>query len=318
VSDESALKPARRFLHVCYTCHDAAATVDLFVRGLAMKNTWNTPLESASRAVLGLDRDPVSSASFVFDHRGPRISPAIEIQQWADPALVGSPSIDPFEIGVKALGYSVADLPAAVDRLVSLGCSVVGRGTAPFAGEWCTLRDPRDVTIELVEAPGLAADVGQMRHLRITVGDLDTSLAFYDDLGFTSVTSGSLDDATFLGVDREVSANYNVLRLPDEGFEIILIQWLDPQSHGHHYAVPNHAGLFRAALGVDDTRASHAAMTANGAVFDRGPMSVELTGTPVPDMWISFLSDPDGVPYEFVQRPRSAFRSEPSNGSGST
>ena len=29
---------------------------------------------------------------------------------------------------------------------------------------------------------------------------------------------------------------------------------------------------------------------------------------PVPDLVICFLSDPDGVPYEFVQRPRSAFR----------
>jgi hypothetical protein len=27
-------------------------------------------------------------------------------------------------------------------------------------------------------------------------------------------------------------------------------------------------------------------------------------------MWICFLNDPDGVPFEFVQRPRSAFRPE--------
>jgi len=25
-------------------------------------------------------------------------------------------------------------------------------------------------------------------------------------------------------------------------------------------------------------------------------------------MWICFLSDPDGVPFELVERPRSAFR----------
>ena len=62
------------------------------------------------------------------------------------------------------------------------------------------------------------------------------------------------------------------------------------------------------ALGVDDTRASFAYLTENGSVFDRPPMEVELSGTKVPDMWITFISDPNGIPYEFVQRPRSIFR----------
>ena len=44
-------------------------------------------------------------------------------------------------------------------------------------------------------------------------------------------------------------------------------------------------------------------------MFDRTPALTELHGTPVPDMWICFLSDPDGVPFELVQRPASAFRS---------
>ncbi len=45
-----------------------------------------------------------------------------------------------------------------------------------------------------------------------------------------------------------------------------------------------------------------------GWTFEREPRQVELSGTKVPDMWICFLNDPDGVPFEFVQRPRSAFR----------
>jgi catechol 2,3-dioxygenase-like lactoylglutathione lyase family enzyme len=87
-----------------------------------------------------------------------------------------------------------------------------------------------------------------------------------------------------------------------------LIEWTNPAGHGEHYAEPYHAGLFRAALGVDDTRASYEYLTSTGAVFDRPPMEVELSGTPVPDMWITFISDPNGIPYEFVQRPRKAFR----------
>jgi len=87
-----------------------------------------------------------------------------------------------------------------------------------------------------------------------------------------------------------------------------LIHWHNPAGHGEHYAEPYHAGIFRAALGVDDTRASYEHLTGTGAEFDRPPMQVELSGTPVPDMWITFISDPNAIPYEFVQRPRSIFR----------
>ena len=38
-------------------------------------------------------------------------------------------------------------------------------------------------------------------------------------------------------------------------------------------AEPYHAGIFRAALGVDDTRASYEHLTGTGAVFDRPPMA---------------------------------------------
>jgi catechol 2,3-dioxygenase-like lactoylglutathione lyase family enzyme len=123
------------------------------------------------------------------------------------------------------------------------------------------------------------------------------------------VGKASIEDAAFLGFNEPAAADAIRLRLPDEAFEVVLLGWTTPASHGRHTSDPNRAGLFRTAVGVDDTRSAHAAMTAAGWTFDRAPMSVELTGTPVPDMWICFLSDPDGVPFEFVGRPRSAFRS---------
>jgi catechol 2,3-dioxygenase-like lactoylglutathione lyase family enzyme len=61
------------------------------------------------------------------------------------------------------------------------------------------------------------------------------------------------------------------------------------------------------AVGVDDTREAYEAMLAEGWEFDRAPTAISLQGTPVPTMWICFLSDPDGIPFEFVQRPRAAF-----------
>jgi hypothetical protein len=98
------------------------------------------------------------------------------------------------------------------------------------------------------------------------------------------------------------------LRLPDEPMEVVLTEWREPRSFDRHYAEPNHAGLYRIALGVDDTRSLYESMSATGWVFDRAPMLITLDGTPVPDMWITFTTDPDGVPFELVQRPREAFR----------
>jgi catechol 2,3-dioxygenase-like lactoylglutathione lyase family enzyme len=173
--------------------------------------------------------------------------------------------------------------------------------------------DPRQVTLDIVQDASLKADDTQLHHLRINVADLDASLPFYEMLGFEVVDRGSLSEAAFVGSDArsevgDIDGEFARLRLPDEPFEAQLVQWRSPAGHGHHYAEPYHAGIFRAALGVDDTRASYDYLTANGAVFDRPPMEVELSGTRVPDMWITFISDPNGIPYEFVQRPRSIFR----------
>jgi catechol 2,3-dioxygenase-like lactoylglutathione lyase family enzyme len=255
-----------------------------------------------------MDRDVHSIGSFVYDRRGPRTSPAVEVQGWMDPAPVGEPSTDPFELGVKALGFAVPSIDAAVERLTDMGCTVVADATSPHDGRHVTLLDPRQVTLELVEDPSIEAGANQMHHLRITVRDLDVSLPFYDLLGFDLLDRAPLTDAEFLGGPADVDAEVARLRLPDEPFEVRLFQWRRPEGHGHHYAEPYHAGIFRAAVGVDDTRASYELLSREGAVFDRPPMEVELSGTPVPDMWITFISDPDGIPYEFVQRPRTAFR----------
>jgi catechol 2,3-dioxygenase-like lactoylglutathione lyase family enzyme len=308
MSDDPATRPAWRFLHVCYCCSDVEAVTRFFVDALAMRNTMSTPSELSSGAILGLPGEVEGSAAFVYDARGPRVSPAIEVQSWIDPPLTGRPVEDPTAVGIQALGFSVPDLASAVERLRSAGCTVIGSGQSPFNTEWTTLRDATGVTLDLVGDPSVPADETRLRHLRITCSDLARSVAWYEGLGFDVLGTDKLQDASFLGLTDPTEAVATRLRLPDEGFEAILVQWERPASHGHHYREPNHAGLYRTAVGVEDTRGSYAAMSSAGWTFDRAPMSVELTGTPVPDMWICFLSDPDGVPFEFVERPRSAFR----------
>lgn len=308
MSESQIERPARRFLHICYCCADDTEVTSFLVEGLQMKHTMRTTDEYGSGALLGIDRDVRSVGSFVYDRRGPRTSPAIEVQGWYDPTPVGEPSVDPFEVGIKALGAAVPSVDTALKTLTDLGCAVVSDGTSPFDERHATVLDPRRVTLELVEDASLDVDATQLHHLRITVADLAESLPFYDMLGFELLERDTLDDGSFVGDYGDVDGEFARLRLPDEPFEVRLLQWRRPASHGHHYAEPYHAGLFRAALGVDDTRASYEHLSRAGAVFDRSPMEVELAGTPVPDMWITFISDPNGIPYEFVQRPRSTFR----------
>ncbi|MCU4183491.1 hypothetical protein K6U06_03895 [Acidiferrimicrobium sp. IK] len=281
---------------------------DFFVNNLAMRNTMSVPVEKSDGAILGLDRQVLGGAAFVYDRRGPKTSPAIEIQSWIDPPLSGTPVADPTRVGIQALGFSVPEIEAAVGDLTEAGCQVVGRGVSSSDSPWVTLRDGTGVTLDLVDEPALEAGSTQMRHLRITVTSLAASIPWYEGLGFEHLETSPLTDASYLGLDGEVEADVARLRLPDEPFEALLVEWRTPASHGRHVADPTHAGLFRTAVGVDDTRGSYEAMVSAGWTFDRAPMEVELHGTPVPDMWICFLSDPDGVPFEFVERPRSAFR----------
>jgi catechol 2,3-dioxygenase-like lactoylglutathione lyase family enzyme len=298
--------PARRVLHVCYCCADAAVVTDTLVEGLSMHHTMTSPTQRQPQDLLGLGRDATSGAAFVYDVRGPRTSPAVEVQNWVDPAPVGAPQTDPTAVGLHALGFSVPDLADTVRLLQSLGCTVLG-AASPFGPRWTMLRDATGVAIDVVEDASVPPGASRLRHVRATVTDLSTSVSWYQRLGFEVVGRNAIDDGSFLGFEGQIQAEAVWLRLPDEPFEVLLIGWRSPRSHGRHYAQPNHAGLYRVALCVDDTRASYWAMSRTGWRFDRPPVAVKLDGTPVPTMWICFLSDPDGIPYEFVERPRSAF-----------
>jgi catechol 2,3-dioxygenase-like lactoylglutathione lyase family enzyme len=300
--------PARRFLHICYCCDDVEGPTAMFVEGLGLKNTMRTTDEYNPGDIFSMDRMIRSQASFVYDQRGPRTSPAVEVQCWTDPKPLGEASTDPFEVGIKAIGFAVTDIDATTTRLVRLGCAVIARGRSPFEANTVMLRDPKGITLELVEDQHLGDRPSQMHHLRVTATNLDASISFYESLGFGVLERDAIEGGSWVGADATATGLFARMRLPDEPTELHLVEWTSPSSHGRHYAEPFHAGIYRAALAVDDTRASYKIMSEAGAVFEREPLPVELKGTPVPDMWITFIQDPDGAAYEFVQRPRSAFR----------
>jgi catechol 2,3-dioxygenase-like lactoylglutathione lyase family enzyme len=307
MTDNDLLHPARRFLHVCYVCHDVDATGKFLTETLGMREVMRTPPERVFDTLLGFDREVVSPTVFMYDYRGGKVSPSVEVQNYMEPPTIGTPSLDPFEIGIKALGITVPDVDETVKKLVAAGSKLIASGLSPFGTTWTTVVDPNGITLELIEDRDLAGP-SQMRHLRITATDISKSIPWYENLGFRLIGEVEVTSASFLGHDGPATGKAARMRLPDEPFEVILIEWTDPVSHGGHYPSPNHAGLFRCALHVYDTIAATDAMKAAGTEFVRGPINIVLNVAAQIDMWLSFLSDPDGILYEFVGRPPSALK----------
>ena len=250
-----------------------------------------------SGAQLGIDAPVTCDVAFLYDQRGARTSPAIEVQEWIDPPVVGSPYAHSYEVGIQALGFSVRQLDqlrpllrkgGATGSDVALPAAVTGGARAEL---W---RDAAGVGMDLVEDGN---DEARIRHVRITCRDLGASVAWYRRLGFRT-----LWDVTG---DRMKAC---ALRLPDEACELVLTEWLDPPSVGAGYPEANHLGWYRLAVGVDDLDASFRTLVDGGWEFTSPPSPTELEGTPLPPLWIAFTRDPDGIPVELVERPRAVFR----------
>lgn len=287
---------ARRFLHCCYCCRDAGAAAQLFADGLGLEERMRSTPGPVDGRQMGFPGNVVTDARFVYDKRGPRVSPAIEVQQWIDPPTVGEPYHAPNDIGFQALGVGVSGIAEVIERLSRFGATVFEDGPlASLGAAAATVRDPTGVNIDLIDADGLEHPT-QLVHLRATCSDLDRSVNWYSTLGF--------EVASRTGDGRSSFAR---LCLPDEPFALILTEWHEPRSQGRPYDTGNHAGLYRFAVAVDDTRAAYDALLHAGWPLSSPPQRVELGGTNVPDMWIAFLADPDGMVVELVERPRSAF-----------
>jgi catechol 2,3-dioxygenase-like lactoylglutathione lyase family enzyme len=205
---------------------------------------------------------------------------------------------------VQGLGIAVPDVSVAADRVEALGGAMVRRlepEDGLFDDPVVLLRDPLGVTIDLVERPSLST-TSQFVHVRITCRDLSASMDWYQAIGFQPVKDRQSLRLPFGRVDA------CHLRLPDEPLELVLTEWLDPASTGVAYQQANHQGLYRMAVAFDDTQAAYERLRDAGWEFIDPPRLTELDGTPVPDMWVAFTRDPDGIPMEMVQRPRSIFR----------
>ena len=297
---------ADRFLHVCYNCAitDLDDTVAFFTTELELSLVMRSPVTSSDGALLGFASPIESAAVFLYDARGPRSSPAVEVQGWKTPTVVGEVASDSGDIGIHALGFMVDDVDASADRLVRAGCTRGASGGAnsadEFGGRGVRLRDPRGVGIDLVARDAVSQDDGiRLSHVRIACRDLATSVTWYQQFGFERVETPELWGTT----DAVVR-----LRLECNDVDILLTEAISQGERRPARTAANTRGLFRCATRVESVAAAVTELASRGIPVVAGPSSVAIAGTALPDLVIAMVCDPDGIVYELVQRPADLFR----------
>jgi catechol 2,3-dioxygenase-like lactoylglutathione lyase family enzyme len=230
VTESTVLVQAMRVLHTCYCCDDADTTIALLADRIGLSAREVSKSIRADGSPLGIERTVETDVALVYDPRGGRVSPAIEVHGWIDPPAVGQPYDDVTRLGIQTLGIAVPSVDDALRRFEASGARLGDRDADdPFAlgGTTAVVRAPDGVTFDVTERTDVS-DV-QFAHLRVTCSDLDTSVAWYRALGWSLVDGPRtvLLDGRGFGLG-DISAVFGRRRLPGERFALLLDQWLDP------------------------------------------------------------------------------------------
>ena len=146
--------------------------------------------------------------------------------------------------------------------------------------------------------------IERMVHANICVRDMDTSVAFYEKVGFEKFFDAICEDGDVwrgLAVDgrrfRAVFMKIPGLAMSASPF-LDIIQFLEPPTMGSAYPSLHHAGIARLCFEVHDIRKQATELEAKGiklmssvASFGSGDVAVEF---------ICF-KDPDGTVIEFIE-----------------
>ncbi|SHN18768.1 VOC family protein [Cryptosporangium aurantiacum] len=283
---------AHAALHCNLNTVDLPAAEAFYTEALGLLARMRSVSTSTDATPMGLGTDTASTTVFLYDHRGPRAAPALELVGWERPATAMA---GPVERGFVALGFRVDALPATVARLQALGhtaeeiAPVRVQGVARSA---VRLVDPDGVPVEVVAIPAGGTsdtDGAALAYTRLACADLERTIRWYRGVGFE--------------VRARARATAALVLPEDPTFSLELTERPAPTGTAR---AANSQGLYRLALAVEDVTAAHALLAARGAVPD--PVFIPMPDTPTGGFTVLFLADPDGTVVEFVERPRSAVR----------
>jgi catechol 2,3-dioxygenase-like lactoylglutathione lyase family enzyme len=307
---------ARRFLHLNVNTTDADTAQTFYADCLGLRLRMRTDPDAVNDGdILGLTGKVRCETRFFYDSRGPRTSCAIEVIDWFDPvtAPVGQP--DATSTGLAALAFVVADRARTVDAITDRGFEILSfHATGLVTGGPATVVAGADgVIVEIGDLPGAREGAVHFAGARVTCSDLDASLAYYTQIGF--VPAGEITTAAVSRRDLGIAAcgedtvRHCQVGLPEDAdtTRLCLTQRRGPIT-ARSAKQPNQQGLYRCALRVENTQRAISSTPEDIAV--RGPIWCPLPGTPIDGLNIAFMTDPDGVVLEYVERPLSHFASQ--------
>jgi catechol 2,3-dioxygenase-like lactoylglutathione lyase family enzyme len=306
---------ARRFLHVNLNCASLDATERVYGEILGLRARMRTdPSVATDGGILGLDGETYCATAFLYDARGGRGGCALEAIEYRSPALQLDTDSDPARPGIRAAHLAVVHLDDAAAALRAAGLTVSGPVDGLISGEPSVLAvDSDGVGIELTELPADAdpARGALFNGIRISAIDAEATGDFLTAIGFEEVdppkvlpvaAAQLVPDGS--GVTDCVVARY---ALAEDGRQFTLVVVQHPGTAPT--PVPwggNRQGLYRCALRVENM---HEALENVPDSVERmgDPVWCPLPGTKIDGLHVAFLRSPDGVVFEFVERPLTFF-----------
>jgi catechol 2,3-dioxygenase-like lactoylglutathione lyase family enzyme len=139
-------------------------------------------------------------------------------------------------------------------------------------------------------------------HVNICVRDMERSIRFYGELGFSKVSDFTMDDpgvGDALGVNaRKLRGVFMRLGSDPNAPVLDLVQFIDPPTQGQPYPTLNNVGICRIAFTVDDIDKTYADLKARGV-----EMVAPLKKLPGPGgniIGVVCFKDPDGTVLELL------------------
>jgi catechol 2,3-dioxygenase-like lactoylglutathione lyase family enzyme len=304
---------ARRFLHVNLNCSSLDATEQLYGESLGLKARMRTdPKVATNGSILGLAGETFCATSFLYDARGGRGGCALEAIEYFSPALSRDESTDPVRPGIRSLQLSASDLGRAVSASRDHGLVVGGQVEGLISGRQSVLAlDTDGVVIELSESSS-DGDGGFFDGIRIAAIDVEATGRFLTAIGFEEVDAPKVQPVAGAqlvpGGSGETDCVVSRYALTEDGHQFKLAVVGHPATATQD-PVPwggNRQGLYRCALRVENVEKALAAVP--DWVEQCGePVWCPLPGTKIDGLYIAFLRSPDGVVFEFVERPLKFF-----------
>jgi catechol 2,3-dioxygenase-like lactoylglutathione lyase family enzyme len=306
---------ARRFLHVNLNCESLQRTEAIYVGQLGLAPRMRTDAKVATNgSILGIDGgETYCATSFLYDSRGGRAGCALEAIEFHAPALKADRSSDPTRPGIRSTLLTVADLDGTVTALRDAGITVSGPVDGLISGSKSVLAlDPDGAVIELAEAPSEKPGA-VFAGIRIAAIDAVATGEFLTAIGFAEVQAPTPvevagDQLAPGGSGSAAKCAVSRYTLAEDAHQFSLTVVAHPDTRKAD-PVPwggNHQGLYRCALRVENTEAAMS-LVPDSVEAKGDPVWCPLPGTKIDGLYISFLRSPDGVVFEFVERPLRHF-----------